>query len=246
MKKLEIITDLIDTLIIQEPLYDEVLKDASDKYLGGSVLMKMDLGVNGNPFPVHIRTILENESIAERVRPYLGGKSPAEFARRMIDEFIREQLVNGFSRTKSRTVQKLEDFIDFIETTKTPSGIVTGDLRPIAETMLRNNDYKDLQPYFLCMTCGDDPGSYSRIDQITSIKNKMQGAGANGEFTYFVDDSENGVSSMKQFVKSNGIYGLVVGVTTGNATEKTLYEAGADIVLPTIGEFPRYISGKQI
>lgn len=235
-----IITDLSNTLVKQSAgdVYDQVLREVAQKYFENELDLNMDMGQYGNPFPVHIRTILENQKIAkhplvlEKIKIMGSFQNLANF---LINSYIRKNLVEKFSDEKPEAIDGLELFIDFIESEKIKSGIVTGDLRQVAELLLKNNTYKDITNNFSYVTCGDDKVSTTRENQIKSTYN---GLIPSQDKIIFIDDAANGIKEMKNFAQQQRIDKYtIIGVLTGNSDEEKLYKAGAHNVYENIGNF---------
>lgn len=238
--KSKIITDLSNTLVKQSAgdVYDQVLADVAKNYLNGKLDLNMDMGQYGNPFPVHIRTILENKEVAnhpliiEKIKEYGSSQNLANI---LINSFIRENLVQKFSNEQPEAIDGLELFINFIESEKIESGIVTGDLRQVAELLLKNNTYKDITNNFSYITCGDDKVSTTRENQ---IKSTYTGLIPSQDKIIFIDDAANGIKAMKNFAQQQKIDNYkIIGVMTGNSDEEKLYKAGAHHVYENIGDF---------
>jgi phosphoglycolate phosphatase-like HAD superfamily hydrolase len=239
----KIITDLSNTLVKQSSgdAYDQILKEVAKIYFENNFELNMNMGQYGNPFPVHIRTILENENISkhpilrEQIKKFGSFQALANF---LINNYIRKKLVQKFSIEKPEAIEGLELFIDFIESEKINSGIVTGDLRDVANLLLKNNTLENISNYFNYVTCGDDPVSTTRVNQIQST---YGGLIPSQDRYIFIDDASNGIKAMKNFAQGYKLNYKIVGVITGNSNEEKLYKAGAHIVFENIGELVKNI-----
>lgn len=240
------ILDVSKTVVLMETLlgkinpYDVALEIISrERFQGIPINMKM--ASDGRLFIDHIACVIEKAISLAGLS--CGVQNFRLLAQQVIDERMRGLLVSMFAEHSVLAAPGLDKFLASLG--EYPAGgIVTGDLRDVAKVLMTNNTFGDLTRWFPpnLWTCGDDPGLTSRVDQIRSTYEKL-GNLTGGAWTVFVDDAANGIRAMRQFASEAGLNGsaLIVGVTTGNSDRHELIKAGANLVLPNIGEIPEAV-----
>lgn len=258
----KVIPDVSNTLVKQTAgdQYDKTLAKVKDEVFGegSTIKLEMSLGIFGNTFPDHIKTILQNEVNKEYIQAFLSEntefKSEKDLSVFLIDNHIRQGLIHAFSDKEPSPIEGIDKFINYLSKNNNSNGQLgiplTGDLGGVAKRLLA---CEGLNKHFPYVTCGDghlifnsEKREYdyrksvheSRIAQLESsfsLLNKYLPLDK-GERLLFIDDAFMGVKAMKDFVEKYSIPNtFVIGVTTGSSEENSLYEAGADIVLPNVG-----------
>ena len=245
MEKYVIITDISKTLVMMQREdeenfnpYDEALQFVSQVCFGG-IEMNMKMSEDGKLFPDHIAAVIWEAVQRAKYRCFIRDFHQA--AQEIIDQYMREFLIRRFSERPVLVASGLDKFMNWI---RGIHGVVTGDLRAVAKVLLTHNTYGDLTLRFpnRYMTCGDDLGLSNRVEQIKATFEKLNVPGERVWFI-FLDDAANGIAAIRQFAAEEGLNGsaLIIGVTTGNSNRYELIKAGANLVLPNIGEVPEAV-----
>lgn len=240
----KVISDLSNTLVKQGGDYDKVLAEVSDKLFGDENLLRINLGVYGNPFPVHIKTVLEHPTIYDRIKDYTKKTHQTDdmfwFSNYLIDNYIREGLVREMRKQQTEACEGLDSFLKCFKLPEI-GGIVTGDLVAVANLLMQNNNCTDLHNYFPVLSAGDmklnNEQITTRLNQV-KLNYKMMDSHYHMQLLdpfIMIDDSKNGVMAMSYFAKDYP-NASVIGVATGRATKRELLEAGAHAAVDNIGQ----------
>lgn len=240
MQKIVFICDISKTLLMMETEkgkinpYDDALKTISLIRFGG-IDLRMAMAKDGQPFVHHIAEAI---SEAHRLVGLECDFNPLQAAREIIDLHMRSLLIKMFSEAPVLAAPGLGKFMASLQGLH---GIVTGDLRAVTRVLMTYNSHGDLTLRFPTelWACGDDPDLTSRVDQVRTTYEKL-GQLTEGTWSVFVDDAANSIAAMRQFATEADLTGsvLIIGVLTGNSGKEELIKAGANLVLPNVGEIP--------